>query len=165
MWVVLLIHRNLLYNPPMRNCLEVDSIMKSFGEKTVLTDIYLRCEPGEIIALFGWNGCGKSTLLHIIFGTLPCERKFIRINGKVQNKPAYRSGLIAYLPQHDFLPGNLSVKKVAHLYLSQEDEHLFSMILVSNTYERQNKRVIRRRVTLSGDQANPMLPGNVHFIR
>ncbi len=125
MWVVLLIHRNLLYNPPMRNCLEVDSIMKSFGEKTVLTDIYLRCEPGEIIALFGWNGCGKSTLLHIIFGTLACERKFIRINGKVQNKPAYRSGLIAYLPQHDFLPGNLSVKKVAHLYLSQEDEHLF----------------------------------------
>ena len=68
----------------MRECLEVDSVIKSFGDKNLLTDIYLRYHPGERIAIFGWNGSGKSTLLKIIFGTMDCERSFIRINGKVQ---------------------------------------------------------------------------------
>ncbi len=50
--------------------LEIDSILKSFGERTILADVYLKCCRGDIIALFGRNGTGKSTLLNIIFGTL-----------------------------------------------------------------------------------------------
>lgn len=109
----------------MCECLEVDSIIKSFGDKDVLTDVYLYCKPGDRIAIFGWNGSGKSTLMKIIFGTMPCERKFIRINGQVQNKQAFRSGLIAYLPQHDFLPSNLRVKEAIELYLPDEDSDRF----------------------------------------
>ena len=63
--------------------LEIDSILKSFGERTILADVYLKCCRGDIIALFGRNGTGKSTLLNIIFGTLKADRKFIRIDGKV----------------------------------------------------------------------------------
>lgn len=101
----------------MCECLEVDSVIKSFGENDLLTDVYLRCKPGDRIALFGWNGSGKSTLLKIIFGTMPCERKFIRINGKVQLRQAFTSGLIAYLPQHNFLPPNLHVSEAIDLYI------------------------------------------------
>ncbi len=46
----------------MEHGLEVDSVIKKFGEKTVLADVYLHCRPGEIIGLFGRNGTGKSTL-------------------------------------------------------------------------------------------------------
>ena len=80
--------------------MEVDSVVKNFGERTILSDIYLCCRPGDIIGLFGRNGEGKSTLLKIIFGTLKADRSFVRINGQVQKRPAYLSGLIAYLPQH-----------------------------------------------------------------
>lgn len=83
--------------------LEIDSILKSFGERTILADVYLKCFRGDIIALFGRNGTGKSTLLNIIFGTLKADRKFIRIDGKVIKGPAFRSGLLAYLPQHPLL--------------------------------------------------------------
>ena len=52
------------------NNLHVDSVIKSFGTRQVLTDIYVSCTKGEIIGLLGRNGSGKSTLLKIIFGSL-----------------------------------------------------------------------------------------------
>lgn len=109
----------------MCKCLEVDSVMKSFGDEDVLTDIYLSCKPGDRIGIFGWNGCGKSTLLKIIFGTLKGDRSFIRINGMVQKKQAYLSGQIAYLPQDNFLPPNLLVREAVQLYINEEKRNDF----------------------------------------
>src|ERR1700727_2184085 len=101
----------------MKNMLEVDSVMISFDDRQVLGGCYLRCETGDIIGILGRNGCGKSSLLKIIFGTLFTYNKFIRINQKVYHQP-YKSGnLIAYLPQHDFLPQNISIGKIINIYL------------------------------------------------
>lgn len=98
----------------MNICLEADSILKSYGERTILSDIYLRCKPGDITALWGRNGSGKSTLLEIIFGTLKAEHAFVRVGGRVVNGQAYRTGLVAFLPQFHFLPGNLRVAQLLH---------------------------------------------------
>jgi lipopolysaccharide export system ATP-binding protein len=100
----------------MYSYLEVDSIRKSFGDKQVLTDIALTCQPGDIIGLLGRNGTGKSTLLKIIFGTLFTDYKFIRINYEVLSQPFKTKSKIAYLPQDNFLPKNITVKKVVELY-------------------------------------------------
>ena len=96
----------------MNICLEADSILKSYGERTILSDIYLRCKPGDITALWGRNGSGKSTLLEIIFGTLKAEHAFVRVGDRVVNGQAYRTGLVAFLPQFHFLPGNLRVAQL-----------------------------------------------------
>lgn len=48
--------------------LGVDSILHRFGRRTILTDVYLKCQKGDIIGLFGRNGTGKTTLFRIIFG-------------------------------------------------------------------------------------------------
>lgn len=109
----------------MCECLEVDSVLKQFSNHVILADIYLRCCPGDIIGLFGRNGTGKSTLLNIIFGTLDSDRSFIRINGKIQNFPAFRSGLIAYLPQHNYLPQRLSITEIVNLCIRKEDKDRF----------------------------------------
>ena len=103
--------------------LEIDSILKSFGERTILADVYLKCCRGDIIALFGRNGTGKSTLLNIIFGTLKADRKFIRIDGKVIKGPAFRSGLLAYLPQHP--SSHLKVSQITELCIAPEDRKRF----------------------------------------
>ena len=100
----------------MSNLLEVDSIRKSFGDNQVLTDIALKCQPGDIIGLLGRNGTGKSTLLKIIFGTLFTDYKFIRINDEVLTQPFKSKNLIAYLPQDNFLPKNITVNKVVEIY-------------------------------------------------
>jgi ABC-type multidrug transport system ATPase subunit len=104
----------------MKNLLEVDSVMISFNDQKILSDCYLRCETGDVIGILGRNGCGKSSLLKIIFGTLFTYNKFIRINQKVYSHPYKQGNLIAYLPQHDFLPKNISIKKIVDIYIANE---------------------------------------------
>ncbi|WP_426667264.1 ATP-binding cassette domain-containing protein [Mucilaginibacter sp. McL0603] len=101
----------------MKNLLEVDSVMISFDDRQILGGCYLRCETGDIIGILGRNGCGKSTLLKIIFGTVSTYNKFIRINQKVYDQPYKYGNLIAYLPQHEFLPKNISIGKIIDIYL------------------------------------------------
>ncbi|HEY4785105.1 MAG TPA: ATP-binding cassette domain-containing protein [Bacteroidales bacterium] len=109
----------------MSNVLEIDSIIKAFNGRQILTDIYLKCTTGEIIGLLGRNGTGKSTLLKIIFGVLWTDNKFIRIDGKVLTQPYKISNELCYLPQHNFLPKQFSVKKVAKLYLPTDQINSF----------------------------------------
>lgn len=105
--------------------LEIDSVLKSFGERTILADVYLKCCRGDIIALFGRNGTGKSTLMNIVFGTLKGDRSFVRIDGEVINGPAYRSRQITYLPQHPSLPSHLKVSQIVDLCIAPEDRKYF----------------------------------------
>jgi lipopolysaccharide export system ATP-binding protein len=109
----------------MSRHLEVDSIRKSFGDKQVLTDIALKCLPGDILGLLGRNGTGKSTLLKIIFGTLFTDYKFIRINDEILNQPFKSKNKIAYLPQDNFLPKNITVNKAVEIYSDDSDRKRF----------------------------------------
>ena len=94
-----------------KSLLEIDSIQKYFGDKLLLSDIYLRCETGEIIGLLGRNGSGKSTLLKIIFGIIPTEHKFVRIDGVVKSSTSKLLSDISYLSQHHFIPKFLGVRQ------------------------------------------------------
>lgn len=62
----------------MQHTLELDSVLKTFGNYQLLTDVYLRIQTGDIIGLFGRNGSGKTVLLNILFGTMKAELEAIR---------------------------------------------------------------------------------------
>ena len=109
----------------MSHLLEIDSVQKSFGRNKVLTDVYLRCETGDIVGLLGRNGSGKSTFLKILFGTLSAEQKFIRIDGQIFDRPYRTAGEICYLSQDPFLPQAMRLETVVRLYLSAEQAALF----------------------------------------
>ena len=70
--------------------LQIKGLEKAFGEKKLFSDVYLRCEGGERIALLGENGTGKTTLLNILTGQ---ERPD---GGSVRMGPSVKA---AYLPQ------------------------------------------------------------------
>lgn len=109
----------------MCSIFEIDSVTKSFGIKRILTDVYLKCETGDIVGLFGRNGTGKSTLLKIIFGTQKSDSKFIRIKGQFCNKPYKRKGLINYLPEESFLPKQFTINDIVKIYLNRSMADLF----------------------------------------
>jgi len=101
----------------MHSILEIDSVLKSFNGRRILSDIYLKCETGDILGMLGRNGSGKSTLLKILFGAMKGDHKFIRIDGTVYDQPFKTPGLVCYLPQHSFLLGHLSVVATVDIYL------------------------------------------------
>jgi ABC-type multidrug transport system ATPase subunit len=96
----------------MSNIFEADSIRKSFDNKQILTDIYIKCQTGDIIGLLGLNGSGKSTMLKILYGTLYTDYKHLKINGEIVEKPYTQKKMIGFLHQDNFLPKNLTIKRI-----------------------------------------------------
>ena len=70
--------------------LQIKGLTKSFGEKHLFSEVYLRCEGGERIALLGENGTGKTTLLNILTGSEKPDSGSVRLGPSVKT---------AYLPQ------------------------------------------------------------------
>lgn len=104
----------------IKHVLEIDSVQKKFDYKSILSDVYLKCETGEIIGLLGRNGSGKSTLLKSIFGILEADFKFVRIDGVVKNRTSDLFKDISYLSQDNFIPNSFSVKKAIELSIDSQ---------------------------------------------
>ena len=91
--------------------LEADGIQLAFDGRKILSGIYIKCETGKITGLLGRNGEGKSCLLQVIYGSLSCERS-IRFDNVSQPKAFAKPGLISFLPQFNFIPRGLSLKRI-----------------------------------------------------
>ena len=68
---------------------QMKNVEKSFGERTLFSNVELKAEGGERIALLGDNGTGKSTFIKCLLGDEECK-------GKIQFGPTVKWG---YLPQ------------------------------------------------------------------
>ena len=68
---------------------QMKHVSKSFSGRTLFSDVNLKVEGGERIALLGDNGTGKSTFIKCLLGQEDCQ-------GKIQFGPTIKAG---YLPQ------------------------------------------------------------------
>lgn len=62
--------------------IHIDHIHKKFGTHTVLNDISIKIEEGQIFGLLGQNGAGKTTLMKIMLGLLKANQGDVRILGE-----------------------------------------------------------------------------------
>ncbi len=69
----------------MSVAIEVDNVIKRYGNHTVINGLSLNIQPGEFFTLLGPSGCGKTTLLRMIIGFNTIEGGQIRVDGQVVN--------------------------------------------------------------------------------
>ena len=98
--------------------LVANSIELSYGARTILSDIHLQCQPGQVIGILGHNGSGKSCLMKTIFGSLQPAQRYISVDGFAYRRPLYlKHNTIKYLPQNGYLSVPMKVKHVTRFFL------------------------------------------------
>jgi ABC-type Mn2+/Zn2+ transport system ATPase subunit len=82
----------------MDHSIEIKGLSVSYGNKRIISNIFLNVEPGHIYGLIGPNGAGKSTLFKSILGLININSGSIKVFGNDIND---NRGRIAYVPQKD----------------------------------------------------------------
>ena len=62
--------------------LELQDVVKAYGDVRAVDGVSLRVEPGEFVTLLGPSGCGKTSLLNMIAGFFPPSSGRILLAGK-----------------------------------------------------------------------------------
>src|SRR3954468_7706004 len=106
--------------------LSVVSIAKSYDRKTVLKDVSLHVERGEVVGLLGPNGAGKSTCFYSLMGLgKPDARRILVARQDITGLPMYRRAVLGlgYLPQETSIFRGMTVAQniMAVLEVSEPD--------------------------------------------
>ena len=99
--------------PKRIRTLQTSEISKSYSGRSVVDNVSVRVEQGEVVGLLGPNGAGKTTSFYIIVGLISPEAGEVLLDGQPITKlPMYlraRRG-ISYLPQEPSVFRKLSVE-------------------------------------------------------
>ena len=89
--------------------IELDHLVKNFGELRAVNDVSLQLGRGEFFALLGPNAAGKTTLMKMITGLIKPTSGRARICGfDVQTQPLAARQRLAYVPDFPFLYDKLT---------------------------------------------------------
>ncbi|MBP2002269.1 iron complex transport system ATP-binding protein [Paenibacillus shirakamiensis] len=94
--------------------IEAQSVAIKYDGRTIIDNITLQVQEGEIVSIIGPNGSGKSTLLKSMSRLIPCERGCVRIGGQeigtLSNKRVAQ--LLCMLCQSNQTPGDMTVEEL-----------------------------------------------------
>lgn len=80
--------------------LRAEHITKRYGDRTIIEDVNIELEKGELISLLGVSGSGKTTLFHILAGLITPEAGHVYLKEKeITSTP----GHVSYMLQKDLL--------------------------------------------------------------
>jgi ATP-binding cassette subfamily F protein uup len=105
--------------------LTCDAIGKSFGSRTVFSDISLSQHDGERLGVIGPNGAGKSTFLRILAGILPPDA------GTVSIRKGVRLAMVEQDPRFD--PGSSVREIILAAARENEDKEVEVSKIISRT--------------------------------
>jgi ABC-type uncharacterized transport system ATPase subunit len=91
---------------------EMQGIVKRFGDLTANDRVDFAVERSEIRALVGENGAGKTTLMRVLFGLLRPDEGVIRLDGRMVDFHSPRDAIahgVGMVHQHFMLFEDLSV--------------------------------------------------------
>ncbi|MGA1263678.1 MAG: LPS export ABC transporter ATP-binding protein [Prochlorothrix sp.] len=143
----------------------LENVQKSYGRRTVVKQVNISLERGEVVGLLGPNGAGKTTTFYMVTGLERPDRGTVRLNDlDITHLPITdRARLgIGYLAQEASIFRNLTVADNLRLVLqqsqltAQEQEQRFQELIrefnlsaVANTLGLQVSGGERRRTEIA----------------
>jgi len=94
--------------------LRATGLRKTYGKRTVVQDVSLSVDSGEVVGLLGPNGAGKTTSFYMIVGIVPTDAGRIEIDGvPITSMPMHRRARLglSYLPQDASVFRRLTVEE------------------------------------------------------
>lgn len=100
---------------PTRAALEIANLTKCYGRSTVVDDVSLCVERGQMVAFLGPSGCGKTTTLRMLAGLVTPTRGRILLDGSpVDHVPVHRRNIGMFFQQYALFPFMSVFENVAY---------------------------------------------------
>lgn len=104
--------------------LRTEHLVKKYGKRTVVNDVSIELEQGEIVGLLGPNGAGKTTTFYMTTGLVPANHGKIFLNDQdITGFPMYKRAKmgIGYLPQEASVFRKMTVEDNIRAVLEMTD--------------------------------------------
>jgi ABC-2 type transport system ATP-binding protein len=89
--------------------IELQNLVKEFGDLTAVDDLSLTVPPGEFFVVLGPNAAGKTTTIKMLVGLITPTRGQVKVCGlDVQRDPMEVRRRLAYVPDFPFLYDKLT---------------------------------------------------------
>jgi len=100
----------------------IENLCKSFGRKSVLTDINWQVPRGQISGLLGPNGAGKTTLFRLLMGLLKADSGTLRVDGRdCFTDRVMVKRMVGFLPDEPVFYSYLSGREILELSAGMHD--------------------------------------------
>src|SRR6476659_8367721 len=99
---------------PSASVLRAEGLKKQYRKRTVVSDVSLTVESGEVVGLLGPNGAGKTTCFYMILGLVPIDAGSVMLDGEdLTRLPIFRRSRLglSYLPQEASIFRKLTVEQ------------------------------------------------------
>jgi len=99
----------------MTYMIEVNGLVKQFGDFTAVDGATFKINPGEIVGFLGPNGAGKTTTIKMITGLLAPDAGEALVAGlDIEKEPLKAKAQFAYVPDTPSLYGKLKAIEYLH---------------------------------------------------
>lgn len=97
----------------MQLTIHTQELIKSYGGRTVVKNVSVKVQQGEIVGLLGPNGAGKTTTFYMVVGLIKPDEGTVFLNNQdITKLPMYKRAQmgIGYLPQEASVFRKLTVE-------------------------------------------------------
>lgn len=113
-------------------------LKKIYGPRTVVKDVSIDVNRGEVVGLLGPNGAGKTTSFYMMVGLVKSDYGSIKLNGEdVTKLPLHERAKkgIGYLPQEASVFRELSV-----------EENIYSVLEIRSLFKNEKMNALERLI-------------------
>lgn len=138
-------------NTKTKVAVQIDGVMKRFGDSIALHKVSLKIQEGEFVTLLGPSGCGKTTLLNLIAGFTEADNGEIFIDNQlVTDTPPYQReigivfqsyALFPHMNVADNVGFGLRMRGVPKAEIKKQVAHALKLVKLESYDQRRPKEL------------------------